>query len=86
MDVRLLLIDPQVDFCDPSGALYVTGAEKDCVRTASMIKRLGKKIKRIYATYDSHSQYQIFHPMFWKLRNGDVVPPFTMIKYDDIVC
>jgi nicotinamidase/pyrazinamidase len=85
MDVRLLLIDPQVDFCDPKGALYVAGAEKDCIRTADMITRLGKKINRIYATFDSHSQYQIFHPMFWKMANGDTVAPFSLITNADVI-
>lgn len=85
MDVRLLLIDPQNDFCDPKGALYVAGADQDCVRTANMIKRLGKKLNRIYSTFDSHSQYQIFHPMFWKKRDGNVVDPFTQIKNADVV-
>ena len=27
--IELLIIDPQNDFCDPSGALYVGGAEND---------------------------------------------------------
>lgn len=85
MDVRLLLIDPQRDFCVPGAPLYVGGAENDCERTAAMIARLGKKIKRIYSTFDSHSQYQIFHPMFWRKKNGDVVDPWTEIKYADIL-
>jgi nicotinamidase-related amidase len=29
---HLLVIDPQVDFCDPSGSLYVPGAEDDMGR------------------------------------------------------
>lgn len=85
MDVRLLLIDPQNDFCNPTGSLYVEGASDDCIRTAKMIDRLGGKLKKIYATFDSHSQYQIFHSMFWKQQNGGVVAPFTMIKYDDVM-
>ncbi len=85
MDVRLLLIDPQIDFCLPTGALYVAGAEKDCVRTAAMIDRLGKKLSRIYSTFDSHSQYQIFHPMFWRKSNGDDVTPFTAISHADVI-
>jgi len=37
--IDLLIIDPQVDFCDPSGALYVPGAEKDMERLSEMVKR-----------------------------------------------
>jgi len=85
MDVRLLIIDPQVDFCSPKGSLYVAGAEKDCVRTAAMIDRLGSKLKRIYTTFDSHSQYQIFFPMFWKKSNGDAVAPFSLVTHADVI-
>jgi len=41
--IDLLIIDPQVDFCDPSGALYVPGAEKDMERLSEMVKRFGKQ-------------------------------------------
>lgn len=82
--VTLLLIDPQVDFCDPNGALSVKGADKDCERTAAMINRLGEKIDEIYATFDSHSQYQIFHPLFWRKSDGSEVAPFTQITYADV--
>lgn len=85
MDVRLLLIDPQIDFCDPdNGALYVKNAEHDCVRTAAMIKRLGKKLKKLYVTFDSHTQYQIFHQMFWMKGDGTPVDVFQQITYADV--
>ncbi len=84
MDVRLLMIDPQYDFCneEPRGALFVPGAPDDCIRTAAMIRRLGKKIHKIYATFDSHSQYQIFHQMFWMKADGSDVDIFSAITND----
>lgn len=85
MDVRLLIIDPQEDFCNPDwGTLYVKGAEEDCSRTAKMIDKLGRVIDKIYVTFDSHRQYQIFHPMFWIKSSGDSVNPFDLITYTDI--
>ena len=97
MDIRLLIIDPQEDFCQPGnananppvpkGSLYVEGSEEDCKRTATMIDRLGKTINRIYITFDSHQQYQIFHPMFWmtwKDGKAGQVNPFDVITYEDI--
>ena len=84
MDARLLIIDPQEDFCNPTlGTLYVKGAELDCDRTAKMIDRLGRRLSKIYATFDSHSQYQIFHSMFW-LKEGKPVDIFTAISNDDV--
>lgn len=85
MDVRLLLIDAQNDFCDPNnGALFVPGADDDMRRVADMIKRLGKKLNRIHATLDEHHNIAIFHPIFWKNSKGDQPAPFTIITADDI--
>ena len=69
--VELLIIDPQVDFCDPKvGALYVPGAEHDMNRLAAMIRRLNNKIDDIHVTLDSHHLIHIAHPIFWK-DSGD---------------
>jgi len=85
MDVRLLIIDPQEDFCNPDwGTLFVPGALEDCKRTATMMDRLGKVIDKIYVTFDSHRQYQIFHPMFWMRADGALVNPFDLITYADV--
>jgi len=35
----LFIIDPQVDFCSPDGALYVPGADKDMERLADFISK-----------------------------------------------
>jgi len=93
MDVRLLLIDPQEDFCQPgdtikgipTGALFVPGALEDSLRTSAMIQRLGDRLNMIYATFDSHSQYQIFHPMFWMRADGASVNPFDLITHSDVM-
>ena len=51
--VELLIIDPQIDFCDPArGALYVPGAEHDMRRLAQMVVRLKDKIDDIHVTLD----------------------------------
>ena len=39
MQVQLLVIDPQIDFCDPGGALSVAGADQDMARLAPMDSR-----------------------------------------------
>src|SRR4051812_37971324 len=38
--IHLVIIDPQIDFCSPSGALSVQGAERDIERLATMVTRL----------------------------------------------
>ena len=81
MNIQLVLIDPQEDFCNPQGALYVTGADQDSIRTAALIKRLDNKISQIQVTLDSHHQLHIAHPMFWRyVGSGQQPSPFTQIK------
>lgn len=83
--IDLLIIDPQVDFCDPKGALYVPGAEKDMERLASMIDRFGSKIKNIHVTLDCHHLFDIAHPGFWRNSIGDNPNPFTIITHKDVI-
>ncbi len=79
MDVRLIGIDWQNDFCDPNGSLFVPGAEEDAKRCATMINRLGKKITGIHTTLDSHHFVDIAHPIFLVDSEGHHPEPFTTI-------
>ncbi|HYO91640.1 MAG TPA: hypothetical protein VEQ40_08390 [Pyrinomonadaceae bacterium] len=79
--IELLIIDPQVDFCDPQrGALYVPGAEHDMTRLGNMLRRLKDKIDDIHVTLDSHHFIHIAHPIFWKDSGGQHPPDFTTIN------
>lgn len=84
--IGLIIVDPQVDFCDPNGgSLYVAGAEKSMSRVADMIKRLGNKLVNINVTMDCHHQLDIAHPMWWVDGSGNNRPnPFTIITEDDV--
>jgi nicotinamidase/pyrazinamidase len=84
MKVHLLVIDPQKDFCNPNGSLYVTGAEKDMDRLALMVKRLNRKLDDIHITMDSHRKVDISHPMWWRDSAGKHPAPFTMITAADV--
>ncbi|MET0650115.1 MAG: hypothetical protein ABW208_26195 [Pyrinomonadaceae bacterium] len=83
--IELLVIDPQVDFCDPArGALYVPGAEHDMARLAAMIRRLKGKLDDVHVTLDSHHFIHIAHPIFWKDSKGAPPPVFTRISRDEV--
>ncbi len=84
MRVELLVIDPQKDFCDPSGALYVDGADQDMNRLSDMVNRIQGKINDIHATLDSHHFIDCAHPVFWKGTNGKHPDPFTIISATDV--
>jgi len=84
MKIELLIIDPQTDFCDPKGALYVPGAENDMLRLAAMVSRLKDKIDDIHVTLDSHHFVDIAHPIFWMNSQGQNPGPFTIISADDV--
>lgn len=78
---HLLIIDPQNDFCDPKGALYVPGATTDIINVSNFIT---KDIDQIHITLDTHNQIDISHPIWWVDKNKRHPDPFTIITYDDI--
>ena len=64
--IHLLVIDPQNDFCDPNGSLYVPGAEKDMSRLAKLIDSMRHRLSDIHVTLDSHRKVDISHPIWFK--------------------
>ena len=84
MCIELLAIDCQNDFCDPSGALYVPGAEDDMTRLVAFIARIGSCLHDMHFTLDSHHTVDVGHPIFWKNRDGESPEPFTTITYEDV--
>jgi len=84
MNIHLLIIDPQNDFCHKDGSLFVPGATEDMERVAAMINRLKGKIDDIHVTLDSHRKVDIAHPIWWKDGDGNHPDPFTMITASDV--
>lgn len=81
---HLLIIDPQNDFCDPNGSLFVPGADQDIKRLARMIQRLNTKLDDIHVTLDSHRKVDISHPIWWRSVSSRGNPaPFTLITAED---
>ncbi len=80
----ILIIDPQYDFCNPAGALYVEGANADMKRLADWIKSNKSEIDHIVVTADSHPVNDISHPSFWKDKSGKFPDPFTPITAHEI--
>jgi len=81
----LLIIDAQEDFCNPSGSLYVPGAEKDMERLAQFIENNLQEIDFIGLTMDSHQVIDISHPGFWQDKDGKNPPIFTQITSNDVL-
>lgn len=92
--IHLLIVDPQNDFCDlPDSyrpidpltgssvepALPIAGAHADMQRLARFIDATAHALSSITVTLDSHHRLDIAHPTFWRMGNGDPVPPFTPI-------
>ncbi len=82
--VHLVLIDMQVDFCHPHGALYVPGAEQDIQRVIEYIYTYGDRISQITCSLDTHLPSQIFHPEWWLDAEDNHPDPFTLISYADV--
>ena len=84
MKIELLIIDPQYDFCNPSGSLFVKGADKDMIRLTDFITRAKNKLDDIHVTLDSHHYVDVAHPIFWVDSTGKNPNPFTIISADDV--
>lgn len=84
MQTALLIIDPQIDFCDPGGALSVAGADADMARLAQMVTRLNSRLNEIHVTLDSHHLVHIAHPIFWIDNSGSHPDLFTIISAEDV--
>lgn len=76
----LLIIDPQNDFVDPKGSLYVPGAEKGIENIVKLVREHSNLFTEIAITMDTHHKYHIAHPAFWTPRPE----PFTQISAEDV--
>jgi len=81
----LLIIDAQNDFCKPGAPLYVQGAEKDNDRLGAWIRNNASEIDHISYTLDTHQVNDISHPSLWRDKNGNMVSPHTIIRYQDLL-
>lgn len=77
----LLIIDPQNDFVNPDGSLYVDGAEKSIKNLCQWINENNKNIDKIFITQDTHMSYHIGHSCFWK----EYPKPGTEISYQNVL-
>lgn len=85
MSLVLLVIDPQIDFCDPQrGALAVAGADADMRRLARLVEHLAPRLDAIHVTLDSHHEVHIAHPIFWRDASGQPPTPFTLITAAEV--
>lgn len=84
MRTQLLIIDPQIDFCDSAGALYVPGAGADMLRLSAYLDAQGESFDAVHVTLDTHHLRDIAHPLWWKGRDGQPPAPFTIITAADL--
>jgi len=86
MRIKLLIIDPQNDFCDIEGAaLPVAGGHDDLRRLAGFIESNQDRLDSITVTLDSHASVAVERTTFWLGRDGQPVAPFTFITAADVV-
>jgi len=85
MNAKLLIIDPQNDFCDiPGAALPVSGSNADLQRLAAFMSHERERISDITVTLDSHASVGIERTTFWSTGGGEPVEPFTQITATDV--
>lgn len=80
----LVIVDPQNDFCDPKGSLFVDGAVEDMERLASHLTKGACDYTDVFVSLDSHDAVAIFHPRFWVNDVRRHPKPFTRITPKDV--
>lgn len=80
----ILGIDIQNDFTQPSGSLYVKGADADVRRMATFLEENGSSIDDVVLTVDSHQPIHIANQVYWKDREGYPPALFTVISAKDV--
>ena len=74
MNIQLVVIDPQNDFCDPGGSLFVPGADADMSRLAALVDRLRGGCR--HPRHAGHRRkVDISHPMWWRERCRQAARP-----------
>jgi nicotinamidase-related amidase len=87
--IALLLVDVQNTFCTPGFELFVAGrsgraAVDDNRRLAGFLYHNLGSITRIFATLDTHTAMQIFHPVFLVDASGRHPDPMTVVSLEDV--
>lgn len=82
--IHLLVIDPQLDFCSPDGALSVPGAAADMDRLAAFVHRMRDRLSDVHVTLDSHRKVDISHPVWFSDANGHHPAPFSRVTPADL--
>jgi nicotinamidase/pyrazinamidase len=83
--IQLLIIDPQNDFCDPNGSLFVPGSVEDMDRLSLMVSKLKNKIYHVHVSLDNHHPIDIAHAVWFVDGDGNHPAPFTQIKTSDLL-
>lgn len=79
----LIIIDEQIDFCNPVGSLYVKGAEKAVLETVKYIEE--NNPEQIIVTLDTHSPLHMGLPGSWNTKFKSLPcfnPDLKDSKYD----
>jgi len=84
LTTAILGIDIQNDFTQPSGSLFVTGADGDVRRMATLIEEYGSNIDYVALTVDSHQPIHIATQPYWKNREGYPPPLYSVIRAADV--
>jgi len=82
--VAVFGIDCQVGFCTPGASLFVPGAVDDTRRITEWLYRNLDKITGVHFSMDTHRVFQIFHPAFWRDKDGNHPAPLTPIFHEDV--
>jgi nicotinamidase-related amidase len=89
--MNFVWIDMPNDFCDPTGTMFVPGADQDVKVAAKVVDwsaeaHVKHGLKVIHrASLDQHHRIHIAHGCMWVNENGEHPADYTSISLDDVI-
>ena len=80
----LLIINPQNDFCNKNGSLYIEHSEQDIENICSLIQTKHQLFDKICVVLDTHLMHDIASPYPWVDNNGNHPKPYTILDKNGI--
>lgn len=79
----VLIVDPQKDFAQRGGALYVEGAQEDMERALKLLCSIVGTVSKLYISADKHHDGAIFFPERHLMPDGNHPKVFSAVSADD---
>jgi len=80
----LLIIDPQVDFCEKDGSVFISNSDNKTKKLGKLIKKISDQLKTVHVSLNIRNILNVSHHKMWINQENFHPRPFTQITTEDI--